>query len=154
MTIASVLNDEAFYVNFCIAQPAGSLTSITLWNPPNSGVTMALVKSGLWSSAPTEFNLKRTATITGFGTLRGARNSKYFPGGNTPIKTSKTLVYTLESGTTPSANGFEVYARGMQPIQDEYPFAMGPGEGLVVIPDTSALMNWCWSATFVEQPLP
>jgi len=152
--IPTVLADKSFYQTTCVAQAAGNLTSVTLWNPPGSGVAFSLVKSGVWSTVNTQFNLKRTATITGFGADLNVRNSKYFPGNGVSPASSQTRTYRLTSGTTPVANSVEVYDANMPPMEDEYPFTMGPGEGLVIIPDTTANTNWCWSATFIETPIP
>lgn len=152
--IADVLDNKAFYAQQCIAQALGDKTCISLYNPVGSGVVASLVKSSHWASKATEFNLMRTNSLTGLGTDRGVRNSKFFPGTAGTIGSSQSKLYALFTGTAPSTNALEVYRTDYQPQQDEFPFTMGPGEALVLIPDTTAQINWCWSLTFVETPLP
>lgn len=136
-----------------LAQPYGKLSSQMLWNPPESGVYMAIKQLWFYTSINTAINMKRRTTTLGTG--GSLRNQAFFPGnGTNPASTPIEQYSDITATATPSGAVMTAFQTATHETTFEYPFVLGPGEGVIFYPDTAQALNWTLSAIFEVIPIP
>ncbi|MFA5898367.1 MAG: hypothetical protein WC829_04560 [Hyphomicrobium sp.] len=139
-----VVDGKHFYHFSGIVQPLGKLSSQMLWNPPGSGVYFGIWQMWFYKSLATEINMKRRTSILGTG--GSLRNSALFPGnGSGPASTPIEQYSDLTATAAPVANALLVFPKGADDLTFKHPLVFGPGEGVIVYPDTLQALNWSWS---------
>jgi hypothetical protein len=139
----AVLDNEVAYHFSGLTQATGRVSSQMLWNPAGSGKVFEINQLWIYSSITTAFNMKRRTSIFGTGGVQ--RNSAYFPGdGSGPVSQVIEQYSDVTATTVPSGNA--VMAFDPKEVTFEYPIVFGPGEGLIIYPDTAAFLNWTLSA--------
>jgi len=149
----AVTNDEYFYHFGGTVQPQGKLSSQMLWNPPGSGVCFGIWQMWFYKSAACEINMKRRTSPLGVG--GSLRNSAFFPGnGSSPASTAIEQYSDVTATTVPAANALLTFPKGADELTFKVPLVFGPGDGIIVYPDTTAALNWTWSVIGEVQPIP
>lgn len=158
ISINDVLADRFFYNMTGFTQAAGKVTSISLWNPEDSGVHIAVRQAFIYASPYTAFNIKwRSSTPS--GTLYGNRNSMSLKHDTATLAKSKGCIVVDKTGPyAPQADGsnYVLMPIDRNPVYDfrlEVPPVLEPGTGLIWYPDTSIALSWTHSMVWEEQAI-